>query len=46
MGLCCSSLYAEEVARRAAAMKPKRILEIAAGTGIVTEALAPRSAGC
>jgi ubiquinone/menaquinone biosynthesis C-methylase UbiE len=31
--------YAEEVARRAAAMKPKRILEIAAGTGIVTEAL-------
>ena len=31
--------YAEEVAHRAAKMKPKRILEIAAGTGIVTEAL-------
>ena len=31
--------YAAEVARRAAAFKPKRILEVAAGTGIVTEAL-------
>jgi ubiquinone/menaquinone biosynthesis C-methylase UbiE len=31
--------YAEEVARRAASLAPKRILETAAGTGIVTEAL-------
>jgi ubiquinone/menaquinone biosynthesis C-methylase UbiE len=31
--------YADEVARRAAALRPKRILETAAGTGIVTEAL-------
>ncbi|GAA3906724.1 class I SAM-dependent methyltransferase [Sphingomonas limnosediminicola] len=31
--------YAAEVARRAAAQKPKRILEVAAGTGIVTQAL-------
>jgi ubiquinone/menaquinone biosynthesis C-methylase UbiE len=31
--------YAQEVARRVAALKPARILETAAGTGIVTEAL-------
>ena len=31
--------YAEEVARRAAALKPRRILETAAGTGIATAAL-------
>ncbi|MGE5563595.1 MAG: class I SAM-dependent methyltransferase [Bacillota bacterium] len=31
--------YAEEVARRAAALAPQRVLEVAAGTGIVTEAL-------
>lgn len=31
--------YAEESARRAAAMKPGRILETAAGTGAVTQAL-------
>lgn len=32
--------YAEEAARRAHALAPERILETAAGTGIVTEALA------
>jgi SAM-dependent methyltransferase len=32
--------YAEEIARRAAALAPSRILETAAGTGIVTAALA------
>lgn len=32
--------YAEEVARRVAALQPRRILEVAAGTGIVTEAMA------
>ena len=32
--------YAEEMARRAAALAPSDILETAAGTGIVTEALA------
>jgi len=32
--------YAEEVARRASALQPHRILEVAAGTGIVTQALA------
>ena len=31
--------YAEDIARRAAALAPGRILETAAGTGIVTEAL-------
>jgi ubiquinone/menaquinone biosynthesis C-methylase UbiE len=31
--------FAEEVARRAAELAPQRILEVAAGTGIVTEAL-------
>ena len=32
--------YAEEVARRVAELRPARILETAAGTGIVTEAIA------
>jgi ubiquinone/menaquinone biosynthesis C-methylase UbiE len=31
--------YAEQVARRAAALQPNRILETAAGTGVVTQAL-------
>lgn len=31
--------YAKEVARRAAALKPARVLETAAGTGVVTQAL-------
>lgn len=31
--------YAAEVARRAVALAPKRVLEVATGTGIVTEAL-------
>jgi ubiquinone/menaquinone biosynthesis C-methylase UbiE len=31
--------YAEEVAQRAAQWRPRRILEVAAGTGVVTEAL-------
>jgi ubiquinone/menaquinone biosynthesis C-methylase UbiE len=31
--------YAERTAERAAALSPKRILEIAAGTGVVTQAL-------
>jgi ubiquinone/menaquinone biosynthesis C-methylase UbiE len=34
--------YAEEVAPRAAQWRPRRILEIAAGTGVVTEALHDR----
>ena len=33
--------YAADLARRAAALKPKSVLEIAAGTGAVTRALAP-----
>jgi ubiquinone/menaquinone biosynthesis C-methylase UbiE len=32
--------YAEELAKRAAALAPKRMLETAAGTGVVTSALA------
>lgn len=32
--------YAEELAKRAAALKPARILETAAGTGVVTSAIA------
>lgn len=32
--------YARDIAARAAALRPGRILEVAAGTGIVTEALA------
>ena len=31
--------YADELARRARSMRPKRILETAAGTGVVTQAL-------
>jgi ubiquinone/menaquinone biosynthesis C-methylase UbiE len=31
--------YAEELARRASTLRPKRILETAAGTGIVTDAM-------
>jgi ubiquinone/menaquinone biosynthesis C-methylase UbiE len=31
--------YAEDMARRVAALRPRRILETAAGTGIVTEAI-------
>ncbi|HEU0283847.1 MAG TPA: class I SAM-dependent methyltransferase [Sphingomicrobium sp.] len=31
--------YAEQVAKRASALRPQRILETAAGTGVVTEAL-------
>ena len=31
--------YADELARRASALRPKRILETAAGTGVVTQAL-------
>lgn len=31
--------YAADIARRAAALKPKRVLELAAGTGIVSQAL-------
>ena len=33
--------YADDMARRAAALKPDAVLEIAAGTGAVTRALAP-----
>jgi len=32
--------YAHDIARRAAALRPARVLEIAAGTGVVTRALA------
>jgi ubiquinone/menaquinone biosynthesis C-methylase UbiE len=34
--------YAEYIARRAASMSPSAVLETAAGTGVVTRALAPR----
>ena len=34
--------FAEDIARRAASLSPGAILEIAAGTGVVTRALAPR----
>lgn len=33
--------YAADIARRAAALSPKAVLETAAGTGVVTRALAP-----
>src|SRR5262245_7895336 len=33
--------YAADLARRAAAFAPSAVLEIAAGTGVVTRALAP-----
>jgi SAM-dependent methyltransferase len=39
LGPMLFAVYAEEVAARAKARKPQRILEVAAGTGIVTEAL-------
>ena len=34
--------YAADMAQRAAALSPDAVLEIAAGTGVVTRALAPR----
>ena len=34
--------YARDIARRAAALSPKAVLETAAGSGVVTRALAPR----
>src|SRR3954470_15699369 len=34
--------YAADIARRAAAFSPNAILETAAGTGVVTRALAPK----
>ncbi len=34
--------YASDIARRAASFSPSAVLEIAAGTGVVTRALAPR----
>jgi ubiquinone/menaquinone biosynthesis C-methylase UbiE len=34
--------YAADITRRAASLSPKTVLEIAAGTGVVTRALAPR----
>lgn len=36
--------YAADLARRAAALSPSAILEVAAGTGVVTRALAPKLA--
>ncbi len=33
--------YAADLAQRGAALKPSAVLEIAAGTGVVTRALAP-----
>ena len=34
--------YAADLARRAASLSPSAVLEIAAGTGVVTRALAPK----
>jgi len=34
--------YAADMAQRAASMSPSAVLEIAAGTGVVTRALAPK----
>jgi hypothetical protein len=34
--------YAADIARRAASMSPSAVLETAAGTGVVTRALAPK----
>jgi ubiquinone/menaquinone biosynthesis C-methylase UbiE len=34
--------YAADIARRAASFSPNAVLEIAAGTGVVTRALAPK----
>lgn len=36
--------YAEDMAQRVAALSPRTVLEIAAGSGVVTRALAPRLA--
>jgi len=36
------AVYADDMARRVAALKPTDVLETAAGTGVVTRALAPR----
>ena len=36
--------FADEIARRAAASAPMRLLELAAGTGIVTRSVAARGA--
>lgn len=46
MGPLLFEPYAAEVARRTAALAPERILETAAGTGIVTEALVNALPGC
>jgi len=37
--------YAADIARRAAALSPKAVLETAAGSGVVTRALAPKLPG-
>ena len=37
-------VYADDLAKRVAALAPKTVLETAAGTGVVTRALAPRLA--
>jgi ubiquinone/menaquinone biosynthesis C-methylase UbiE len=34
--------YAADIARRAASLSPNAVLETAAGSGVVTRALAPR----
>ena len=34
--------YARDISRRAAALSPKAVLETAAGSGVVTRALAPK----
>jgi ubiquinone/menaquinone biosynthesis C-methylase UbiE len=38
--------YAADIARRAASLSPSAVLEIAAGTGVVTRALAPKLFPC
>ena len=35
--------FAEDIAQRAAALSPSSVLETAAGTGVVTRALTPRT---
>ena len=35
--------YARDIARRAAALSPKAVLETASGSGVVTRALAPET---
>ncbi len=39
-------VYANDLARRAAALAPRTVLETAAGSGVVTRALASRLASC